>query len=376
MVLCRLRSRTVTALGLTLSVTAMIMPSASAAAGPRSPTVPTSDGSLDDAATLSPNGTSPPDIPSSTPDGDPVADAIVEGEPNAVGPPTTSTTSQDRSNDKLTPPSPRKEGRGRSGDRTTIVDDGPVAKGDQPGAGVQNVVPRFTIEAKAWIPQPAAVDPEHPGALPFLASALIHEPCFTPSFFLRPLTLVNTFFLGDGHDGYVGSSRVKTMLEFDWNEGEIQNVAVPPGEYGTTELIGQYILPFRTETCTLKEEMATTATFASAGGSSFSLSYSSANPVPRLPTPAIDADITGNIAPDGTLTFHYQTDRFPSHGVAVSRDGVLQLTDTVHDVSCTPDFLLLGVTGVVIIGTGLNDQSNEGDRTVQWNDAGRVEGAC
>lgn len=231
----------------------------------------------------------------------------------------------------------------------------------------------YRIDMKAWIPQASVVDPEQPITLSYPLAAVIHFPCHVPSPFLIPFTTVSTRYQGDGHAGFDGSYRVMSSVEFDWDGKQVLNTRVPTDpHFGTTHLLATYSNFLNTTNCELASGTATSATSASATGTSFAVSYSAANPVVRLPAPAIDGDTTGTVAADGTVSFHFRTDLFPSHGVRVSKDGAPQLTDIVNDASCLPNFAVRGLVGLGVIATGLSTQSNQGDRTVSPNDAGRT----
>lgn len=231
---------------------------------------------------------------------------------------------------------------------------------------------RYRIDLKAWIPQPEVVDPEQPLALPFLAAALIRRPCFRPNIFLIPVTIVQTRYEGDDHDGFDGSYRVKSAIEFDWDGTQVSNVQIPEEPmFGTTRLNATYSNGFQTRTCEVAQGVADRASSATAAGSSFRLNYSAANPLVRGPAPAIDGLLDGTMSADGTITLRFDTDLFPSHGLRVTRNGVVQVTDIVSSASCLPDFAVVGLPGLVLIGAGLVAQINEGDRIVAPTDSGQ-----
>lgn len=231
----------------------------------------------------------------------------------------------------------------------------------------------YRIDMKAWIPQKLVVDPEQPITVPWVLGAIIHSPCHTPAPFLIPFTNVSTRYKGDGHAGFDGSYRVMSSVEFDWDGKQILNPKEPPDpHYGTTHLIGTYTNFLNTTTCDLASATATTATMSSASGSSFTVNYSSANPVTRLPAPPIDGETKGTVGSDGTVTFHFRTDLFPSHGVRVTKNGAPQLTDIVNNAACLPNAAVTGLTGAVVIALGLTSETNQGDRTVAPNDVGKT----
>ena len=273
---------------------------------------------------------------------------------------------------------------GNSGN--VLFTNGGLAPGASTYFGLESVVQaaqllvnttHYRVDLKAWIPQAEVVDPEQPVTLPYLASAVIHSPCYTPGFpesLLLPVTTVSTRFLGDGHAGFDGSYRVQSSVEFDWDGRAIMNIQVPPEtHFGTSHLVGTYQNLATTTTCELARDTATSSTGSSAAGSSFSVSYSATNPVVRVPAPAIDGQMSGTVAADGTISLQYQTDLFPSHGLRVSKDGQPQLTDIVNDVSCLSDSEVTGAEGALLIGSGLTFETNSGARTVAPGDLGRTD---
>ncbi len=250
-----------------------------------------------------------------------------------------------------------------------------------PVAGTAALAPagttHYRIDMKAWIPQPRVVDPEQPIPVPYPIAFLSRGACFTPSPFLIPFTMVTNAYRGDDHDGFDGSYRVMTGVEFDWDGSVISNVTKPSGpNYGQTVLRATYRNFLNTNTCDLATGIATESVTADAGGSlgpsSFRITYSATDPLVRIPAPAIDGETTGTVSADGTVDFHFRTDTFPSHGVRVSKNSAPQLSDIVTDASCIPDSLVVGPQGIPILAVGLTTQTSQGDRTVFPNDADRT----
>jgi len=96
------------------------------------------------------------------------------------------------------------------------------------------------------------------------------------------------------------------------------------------------------------------------GANSFSLGFASANPLVMTWAPDIDSAGTRRLG-SGGLTFSYNTDLFPSHGVSVSKNGSAVTTSVVNDASGVNG---LGPIGAVLIGQKLSSQSNAGSITI------------
>ena len=125
-------------------------------------------------------------------------------------------------------------------------------------------------------------------------------------------TWYSTYYRGDTHKAYEGSYRVSSIVTFDWDGTTISNFKAS-GSYGTSHREVVYHLPSGDKQCTDESATATTETYGSASGSTFKLGYSSKNPLvsPEDLTPAIDSDVTGSVAADGTLSWTIKTTSFP-----------------------------------------------------------------
>ena len=102
---------------------------------------------------------------------------------------------------------------------------------------------------------------------------------------------------------------------------------------------------------------ATSATSKSGSGNTFSLGIASANPLVLTWAPNINANLTGTIARDGSLSLSYSTDFFPSHGVQVSRNGKVIHTAITNNAAGVN---ALGPVGAVNLGAKLMNQGNSG----------------
>lgn len=254
--------------------------------------------------------------------------------------------------------------QGQLGDGTTIARRTPVmvlpATGD---------TTHYTIEMRTWIPQPLAVDPEQAPDFvqPFAVAALTRSPCYTPAVPLIPFTFVTNHYRGDDHEGFDGSFRVRAAVSFDWDGEQISNPSKET-DFGTSVLEATYAYPFDTTTCVVASDRATEAAdFQVLPDASVLGFYSAADPIPAI-APTVDATVTAAVAADGTIAMHFQTDEFPSHGIRVTRNGIVQRTDLVNDAACIPDAVLASPLGVPFLG-GLLLKTNEGDRTIHPADA-------
>ena len=93
----------------------------------------------------------------------------------------------------------------------------------------------------------------------------------------------------------------------------------------------------------------------------FRLGMASANPLILTWAPDIDSFIYGFISNqpgNPQLVLRYQTDQFPSHGVAVYKDGKSISQKVVNDASST---FASGPVGAALIGKGLTSKTNMGN---------------
>lgn len=173
---------------------------------------------------------------------------------------------------------------------------------------------RYRIELKAWIPHDALyIVP--PGAQ-------ICQP-WVPG--------TKAWYDGDGHNGYPGDYRVLVSYEFLWNGNTISEVSVD-GAYGETAL--QMAGPLPNMQCENRER-ASSSYDVQAEGNSVILSMSSANPL-QAGSPTIDSKLTATLVSVDEMRVKIQTDKFPSHGFAVYRNGEPIATVVEFDASCVP----------------------------------------
>lgn len=228
----------------------------------------------------------------------------------------------------------------------------------------------YHVELKAWIPVAHVVDPLAPYPVP--AQVYLHPLCQFPGIFVLGGTVMFSQYRGDNHAPYPGGYRVLSAFDFDWNGHNLVNASVPSyAHYGTTHLDKVQIDPLSTTTC-VDQQTATSATSGAAtGATSFSLSYSSANPLQPF-APTIDGTLRGTMSPSGTLSLSYDTDLIPSHGIQVTRDGIRILQAVVNDASCLGSSNLTGATGLAVFAWGLTHEDDHGSISVPAQTPGSV----
>ena len=276
---------------------------------------------------------------------------------------------------------------------TALNDFGEASATSDPVRGIA----RYAIELKAWIPTPRVVDPVLPlEGIPYAAVPKWirdQRPCTTPdtplpsqAAFLafRERSFVTSWYRGDNHREYDGIFRTRPVAKFEWDGERVSAFEVSPESenYNATFQETRYsvLWPKGAEITCTQTALQNHSTF---GGPTthdgFELGLESHNPLaPRLPgdydvSPAIDSIIKGHLKGAGDLQIEYQTDLFPSHGVRVLRDGVVQATHTVNDLSCLKDSDTLGPEAIVLLATGLSLPVNLGKYTVPPDLVGYTE---
>lgn len=237
----------------------------------------------------------------------------------------------------------------------------------------------YRVELRAWIPHARVVDPGLPMeegipyvlARDFVDGAVCHQQAYSD------FSTVHGWFKGDGHAGYDGSYRVRSVLEFEWDGTAIRSArtldALGEPAFGETQRWRRYVDLTHEESCILERGTATTlSTAALTGPNSFRLEYSSSNPI-QAGSPAIDGWLEGDLDATGRLHLRFQTDEFPSHGFQVTRNGVAQLTMLSTDASCFSDAEVTGMRGFGEIFLGLVSEQTERSEDVDPGDAGRFD---
>jgi hypothetical protein len=227
--------------------------------------------------------------------------------------------------------------------------------------GISDGLIHYVVNAEAWIPFSQVVDPLIPTAEPYLVTSSpayqSQDPnCYTPPASKQLTTFVSSTYGGDSHIAFgTGTYRLRTEVSFDYDltTGEITN-------FTQDSVLASGII-YRTkvytsngtvlDTCTQTLTAANIQVARLTSDTSFALGYSGKNPVPDLAPP--HALINGSVASDGTLTLSYVTTQFPSQGIQVSVAGSPVNTDTENDVSCLGQGAVLGRSGVIRVGFGL-----------------------
>jgi hypothetical protein len=163
---------------------------------------------------------------------------------------------------------------------------------------------------------------------------------------------------GDGHASIVGGFRVQVMVSFDWDGSQITNFSVS-GNFGTSDLdfaFAPLANPAGIFASCARAGSSHHSTSGSvlAGGTSFDLQFDNLNPLvsSAFALPAIDAVVQGSFDASENLNLNFDADAFPSTGVEVTRDGVLQATEVVNDASCLPQGSVLGTPGLALVALG------------------------
>lgn len=191
----------------------------------------------------------------------------------------------------------------------------------------------FRIRVGAWIPHPRVVDPVHPVAQALLGNTT--DSWSACGHLTAPLIQSSTF-RGDNHRGFDGGGfRVKVVVDFDWDGEFISNLRTNiPNNYGTTHRDWAFgFLDGRTKRCTTAQtaDRAVTVTPATALGN-ISIVYRSKNPL-VTPAPNIDGEVDIHMSAT-TMTVSGATDRFPSHGYQVIRNGQVLRTHVTNNAAC------------------------------------------
>lgn len=225
---------------------------------------------------------------------------------------------------------------------------------------------RYRVEIKAWIPHPKVVDPEEPARMSDWAQTASDILPWSP---VRPRYDYHSYYRGDDHMGYAGSYRVRSAVEFDWDGSRITNLD-HAGDAGASHRdwdARAYLDYTLGETDLYKTSGNESATASGnwagrqSGDRTFSVSFASPNPLVMTWAPDIDSEVDGTFDSSGQLNLNYATDRFPSHGISVTKNGSSVHREVINDASGVP---ALGPVGAAVIGRRLTDQSNRGSRTV------------
>jgi hypothetical protein len=187
--------------------------------------------------------------------------------------------------------------------------------------GPASPVDHYTVELKAWIPQATA-------------PATINSPVVCP---VGQYMGAPKHYKGDDHTGYDGSYRVLVTYSFTWDGKEIGDVATD-AQYGATHLM-QDGCPDLVKTVTHEGDVT------ALGAASFQMHMSSENPIEPF-APTIDSTLKGTFTRPDELSFDLTSDKFPSHGFRVIKNGQIIATVVDFDASCKSgaESIALGLT--------------------------------
>ena len=241
----------------------------------------------------------------------------------------------------------------------------------------------YRVELKAWIPVPHVVDPLIPVEdVPYL---LVRGLRGCPGGQMpggmrgaRDLSLVTSLFRGDSHLDYDGSFRVMPVAEFAWDGERISEFRVSPESqnYGRTYNDLFFRLGALRHSCSRSALQTVRTQGRTTSKNGFTLAFDTENPMTPLPrhlSPSIDAVLRGRLSGEGQLELDYTTDLFPDHGIRVVRDGVVQDTRIVNDLSCLRREHVTGEAGLALLFFGLSYMGNSGAYVVPPEHKGFTE---
>lgn len=236
-----------------------------------------------------------------------------------------------------------------------------------------------SIEIRAWIPTPTAVDPTHPidrdwrpfaEVFPDTAAtrALVRA---IPDSLLPCVESLPAFIQirgeGDGHAQFEGSARVRVMAQFIYDGDSVTDFSFDSAHAVSRRIVSATREGLAQKTCIQEAPntrgAGTTAyrgseglrLSASAHGREVTMSIGEGTSIaPEAVTPAITASATFEFngpPSDPVVSADYTTDQYPSHGYRLVVDGTERARVVTHDVSCRS---ALGVVGMANLVLGLS----------------------
>jgi hypothetical protein len=223
---------------------------------------------------------------------------------------------------------------------------------------------KYTIQLKAWIPSEYVVDPLRPAPIVGWLNPL-GSSCLPWSRFVAS-SEISSVFRGDNHIKYEGSARAWSDKYFEWDGQAFANEH-GVADTGETHLVityrrklGQFLLA-NSFTCELVGK-ARNYGKTSRSGYQFHITLSAADPlVPFGLAPPIDASLDATFSPDGSLAFYWLTDRYPSYGFRLIRNGSPVWTQVIMNASCVNPMQWQGAGHILL---RLTDQTNQGTAQV------------
>lgn len=209
-----------------------------------------------------------------------------------------------------------------------------------------DIVDRYTITVRAWIPQDEIVDPEHP-----IDGEAVNLRQYCPN---RPFrqSYLTSRFKGDDHPGYAGGVRGQVSMVVDWDGSTMTRVGDTTVKEPSTRRIARYTdLGGETITCNQTDTAVPTVSAALTADNALRISLATKNPLtPQALTPPIDAILTASF--EGIdLAVTYTTDLFPSYGFEIRKNSLILGQHVTNDASCVP---ALGPVGAAQLGARLN----------------------
>ena len=194
---------------------------------------------------------------------------------------------------------------------------------------------RIHVELKTWIPSDAVA------AIP--AGARLCQPW---------LPGTRMVYEGDGHVPYEGAFRALVSYDFLWDGRTISDLAVDT-RFGESTLVMAGPLP--NMRCRISDRATGSGTVEALGGGRFRLDISAANPV-QAGAPRVTSRLDVDMVSADEMRVSMRTDKYPSHGFAVARNGRPVATVVDYDASCLPSS---GRGALADIGRRMTDFSHE-----------------
>ncbi len=181
----------------------------------------------------------------------------------------------------------------------------------------------YTVELKAWIPQPRIQVVASPW-IPLTAPIIPSVTCLPP--------VVGDLYTGGGDDHipYDGSYRVIAKYSFLWDGRRMAHVSVDQA-YGTSHMTQTNALG---QSCSLSRTTSK-RTSITASGNSFQMLIDSANPFyESWRAPNINTILNARFVAPDRLAVDMITDKYPSHGFRILKNGKPLATVVDFDASC------------------------------------------
>ena len=186
----------------------------------------------------------------------------------------------------------------------------------------------YQVELKAWIPQ-----------------ATVSGPAPDPQYMCGPPAIGRAYqYNGNNHVDYGGSGDYdyKTLLDykFNWDGSQIADIDVVP-RYGYTVV--------NDGLCSAQARANHSQTVTAGSSNSFTMNTSVSDPM-VFGAPSLDATLNGTFVSPDHLVVSLKTDKFPSYGFQIIKNGVTIATVVDFDSSC---ITTTGLAGEANLAWGL-----------------------